>query len=148
MTQPQVIEPIAVDALVPRTAAFRADGYRFVQIAATRLHDKVELTYSFDKAGALVSLRLDLPPAGARVPSVSGVYGCAALYENEVHDLFNVQVDGMAFDFHGHLYTTAVKYPFGSTVAPKAPPKSAPKPAPASPAPAPAPAAPACQPPM
>jgi ech hydrogenase subunit D len=52
------------------------------------------------------------------VPSISSIYWCAFLYENELHDLFNVQVDGMAVDFHGHLYETAVKFPFGSTKAP------------------------------
>ena len=35
-----------------------------------------------------------------------------------MHDLFNVQVDGMAVDFQGNLYKTTVKFPFGSTKAP------------------------------
>jgi ech hydrogenase subunit D len=105
----------------------RKEGYRLVQIGATRLPEHVELTYSFDRDLRLANLRLQVPAAEARVPSISSIYWCAFLYENEMHDLFNVQVEGMAVDFHGHLYETAVKFPFGSTKAPVA--KSAPAPA-------------------
>jgi ech hydrogenase subunit D len=56
------------------------------------------------------------------VPSISSIYSCAFLYENEMHDLFELQVDGMVVDFKGNLYKTAMKYPFGSTKAPVAQP--------------------------
>ena len=64
------------------------------------------------------------------MPSISAIYWCAFLYENELHDLFNVQVEGMAVDFKGHLYETTVKFPFGSTKVPavKPPPAAAPPP--------------------
>ncbi len=94
-----------------------------MQISATRLPEHVELTYSFDRDRQLANLRLQVPAAEARVPSISSIYWCAFLYENEMHDLFNLQVDGMAVDFHGHLYETAVKFPFGSTKAPAAKPR-------------------------
>ena len=113
----------------------RKEGYRLVQIGATRLPEHVELTYSFDRDLRLANLRLQVPAAEARVPSISSIYWCAFLYENEMHDLFNVQVEGMAVDFHGHLYETAVKFPFGSTKAPVAKPAPA---AAAAPSPAPA----------
>ena len=89
-----------------------------VQIGATRLPEQVELTYSFDRESQLVNLRFQIPAAGTPLPSITSIYWCAFLYENELHDLFNVQVDGMAVDFHGHLYETSVKFPFGSTKAP------------------------------
>ena len=63
---------------------------------------------------------MHVPAVEARVPSISSLYWCAFLYENEMHDLFNVRVDGMTVDFHGHLYQTSVKYAFGSTKAPSA----------------------------
>jgi ech hydrogenase subunit D len=94
----------------------------------------VELTYSFDRESRLTNLRFQVLAEGARLPSITSIYWCAFLYENELHDLFNVQVDGMAVDFHGHLYETNVKFPFGSTKAPvvKAAPTAAPSPAPAA----------------
>jgi ech hydrogenase subunit D len=118
----QTFETIPVEALLDRVSARRKEGYRLVQISATRLPENVEVTYSFDRDRQLTNLRLQVPAAEARVPSISSIYGCAFLYENEMHDLFNLQVDGMAVDFHGHLYETAVKFPFGSTKPPTAKP--------------------------
>jgi ech hydrogenase subunit D len=123
----QTIETILLEALLGRVGGLRKEGYRLVQIGATRLPESVELTYSFDRDYRLVNLRLQVPATEARIPSISSMYWCAFLYENELHDLFNIQVDGMAVDFHGHLYETAVKFPFGSTKAPVAPPAAAAK---------------------
>ena len=120
MAQEQTFEMITVDALLERVRALHKRDYRLVQIGATLLSEQVELTYSFDLDGRLVNLRLNVPAVEARVPSISSLYWCAFLYENEMHDLFNVRVDGMAVDFHGHLYKTSVKHAFGSTKAPSA----------------------------
>ena len=109
-----------MESLLDKVSEMRKQGYRLVQIGATRLPEHVELTYSFDRESRLTNLRFQIPAAGARLPSISSIYWCAFLYENEIHDLFNVQVDGMAVDFHGHLYETTVKFPFGSTKAPAA----------------------------
>ena len=130
--QPQTIEPVSVGTLVDRVRSLRSEGYRPVQISATRFPDQVELTYSFDRGGALLSLRLVLPGAETKVPSVSSVFACVVLYENELHDLFNIAVEGMALDFHGQLYKTSVQFPFGSVKAPAAAaaPVSVPKPGP------------------
>jgi ech hydrogenase subunit D len=115
---PQTFETIPCGALLERVSDLRKAGYRLVQISATRLPEQVELTYSFDRDRQLANLRLQVPTTASRIPSISSIFWCAFLYENELHDLFNVQVDGMAVDFHGHLYETAVKFPFGSTKAP------------------------------
>ena len=119
--EPTTFEPVTTAGLLERTGALRRQGFRLVQIGATRLPEQIELTYSFDLDGKLTNLRLHIPAAEARVPSISSIFWCAFLYENELHDLFNVQVDGLVVDFHGNLYQTAVKYPFGSTKAPAAP---------------------------
>jgi ech hydrogenase subunit D len=121
----QTFESIPTQALLEKVGEMRKQGYRLVQIGATRLPEHVELTYSFDRESRLANLRFQVPATGARVPSISSIYWCAFLYENELHDLFNVQVDGMAVDFHGHLYETAVKFPFGRTKMPAAKPAPA-----------------------
>jgi len=120
----QTLEIIPLDTLVDRARLLREQGCRLVQICATRLPDQLELTYSFDRDMRLSSFRVIVAPDEARIPSISSVFWCAFLYENEMHDLFNLAVDGMAVDFHGKLYTTAVKFPFGSTKAPAAPAKN------------------------
>jgi ech hydrogenase subunit D len=114
----QTFETIPCGTLLDRVSDLRKAGYRLVQISATRLSEHVELTYSFDRERQLANLRLQVPTLESRVPSISSIFWCAFLYENELHDLFKLQVDGMAVDFHGHLYETAVKFPFGSTKVP------------------------------
>jgi ech hydrogenase subunit D len=109
------IELITIDTLLDKVRAKREQGHRLVQMSATRLPNQVELTYSFDLDSRLTNLRLSLPGVDTCVPSISSIYGCAILYENEIHDLFNVKVDGLTVDFHGNFYKTAIKFPFGST---------------------------------
>jgi ech hydrogenase subunit D len=118
---PEQIETITAEALPGRATTLRDQGARLVQISATQLPEQVELTYTFDRASQLTNLRLHLPN-GARLASLSGIFGCAVLYENEIHDLFGVPVDGLTIDFKGNFYKTAVKYPFGSTKMPCAKP--------------------------
>ena len=123
---PEQIELITVEQLLDKVRALHQQGQRLVQISATRLPDQVELTYSFDLKDRLTNLRLLLPGAATRLPSISPIFGCAILYENEIHDLFNVQVDGLTVDFKGNFYKTTLKFPFGSTKAPCAKPATAP----------------------
>lgn len=133
MTEEPNIEAIRVDQLCDKVRALREQGMRLVQISATLLPDDVELTYSFDLNDCLSNLRVLVPAVGGVLPSISGIFGCAVLYENEIHDLFNVRVEGMTVDFKGNLYKTSVKYPFGSTKTPCAtPPCADPEPAPAA----------------
>jgi hypothetical protein len=132
MTQEQTLEIVPVQSLVEKVRALRDSGYRLVQIAANRLPEQVEVTYSFGLDLQLTNLRVILPATEPQLPSISSVYGCSILYENEIHDLFKVIVDGMAVDFHGHLYETAVNFPFGTV----RPPPVKPAPAPSAPEPA------------
>ncbi len=126
MTMESNIEPITVEQLRDKVRALREQGQRLVQISATRLPNEVELTYSFDLNERLTNLRLLLPGVDTQLPSISPIYGCAILYENEIHDLFGVHVDGLTVDFKGNFYKTAVKFPFGSAKAPCAKPEPAP----------------------
>ncbi|MFA5416444.1 MAG: NADH-quinone oxidoreductase subunit C, partial [Methanoregula sp.] len=48
------------------------------------------------------------------VPSISGMYWGAFVYENEMHDLFGIQVKGINIDYKGNLIKTTIKYPFGA----------------------------------
>lgn len=124
---------LAAQELPARVKELSAAGSRLVQISAVALPvaaagetPSVELTYSFDKDGALSHLRLTAAP-GDKIASISGVYFPAFLYENELHEQFGVDFEGMALDFKGSLYKTAVRVPF-AVAAPvkKAPPAAAP----------------------
>ncbi|HVZ63088.1 MAG TPA: NADH-quinone oxidoreductase subunit C [Lacunisphaera sp.] len=110
----ELIETILLEILRTRVAARRDEGCRLVQVCATRLGPQVELTYSFDRSGRLDHLRVVLPGPEALLPSITGIYGCAVLYENEIKDLFGVSVDGLSLDFQGNFYRTRVPRPFGN----------------------------------
>ena len=116
MSQEQ-IEIITVDTLLDKVRAKHEQGHRLVQMSATRLPDQVELTYSFDLDSRLTNLRLLLTSVDTHLSSISPIYGCAVLYENEIHDLFDVTFDGLTLDFHGNFYKTSVKFPFASNIA-------------------------------
>jgi ech hydrogenase subunit D len=133
MSALQDLEAIEAGSLLERVKHFRKAGHRLVQISATRLPEQVQVTYSFERENHLANLRLHLPAGEAKLPSISGEYWCAFLYENELHDLFNIAVEGIAVDFHGKFYNTAVKFPFGPSNAP-APKTTPPQAAPAPPA--------------
>ena len=49
-----------------------------------------------------------------RVPSITPIYWCAFAYENELHDLFRIHVEGIAVDYKGKFYKTTVPFPFGA----------------------------------
>ena len=130
MSTPQTYQAVETAGLVEAVRKLKQEGWRLVQISTTRLPEQVELTYSFDRQFELYNLRLLLPAPGARLPSISSVYWCAFIYENEIHDLFDVQVDGLAVDFHGNFYRTTVKHIFGEPPAVKAAPARKPAAAP------------------
>ncbi len=127
MIEKQTLEKIAPDQLLGRVGALHSEGWRLAQIGAANLPGHLEVNYSFACEERLHTLRLQLPGEEPSVPSVSSIYWCAVLYENEMHDLFRLKVQGMVVDFQGQFYQTAVRFPFGSRKAP-AKPAAAPKP--------------------
>jgi ech hydrogenase subunit D len=118
MIEEQPLIPVTVERLVPEIQALRTDGWRLVQIGVTVVGDTFEVNYSFDRELHFRNLRLTVSSTNARLPSVSGVYFCAFLYENEIHDLFGISFDGLALDFKGSFYKTAKQFPFANACAP------------------------------
>ncbi|HJX56796.1 MAG TPA: NADH-quinone oxidoreductase subunit C [Methanoregula sp.] len=103
--------PVEVGKLIGKVEEFRDGGYRLVQINCSKVGDVYEINYSFDKDYEFRNLRITVT-ADTEIPSISGMYWGAFIYENEMHDLFGIRVRGMNIDFKGHLFTTAVKFPF------------------------------------
>ena len=129
MTEEQPIEIVAVGDLVAKVRAKHDEGSRLVQIGATHLKDKIEINYSFDLKGRYSIIRVETPALEPKLPSVSPVYWCAFIYENEMQDLFGIRVDNMSVDFKGKFYQTAVAHPFAPKVPTPAPEQAAAAPA-------------------
>ncbi len=111
MAQQQIIE-ITPAELIEKVSAMKAQGQRLVQICCSKLPDHLEVAYSFDKDFAFLSYRLTLADTSTPVPSISKIYGNSFHYENEIHDLYGVEVKGISIDFKGNFYRTALKTPF------------------------------------
>jgi len=114
MREEQPIVAVTPNTLVGEVKTLCDQGWRLVQIGVTSLGELFEVNYSFDRDQHFLNLRLQIPAAGASLPSISGLYWCAFLYENEIHDLFDVTFDGLALDFKGTLYKTAQPFPFAN----------------------------------
>jgi ech hydrogenase subunit D len=89
----------------------KRNGYRLAAISCTKTAAGFELSYSFDKDYDFVTLRLEIPPE-TEITSISGVYHSAFIYENEIKDLFGVNIKHIALDYEGHFYKLPVKTPF------------------------------------
>ncbi len=108
---------INVTTLVP--AAAPAHGAKPEAAAAeapvdeTAAPDQFEITWVFenDKDATLEKIREQVGPAEI-IPSISEFFGAAFLYENEIHELFGLNVEGINLDLQGQLYKTATKVPF------------------------------------
>ena len=57
------------------------------------------------------NLKMTLPET-QEISSITSIYPCAFIYENEMHDLFGVQIKMINIDFEGKLYRTAIETPF------------------------------------
>ena len=112
MAQPQPIIEITPADLPGKASAMKAQGQRLAQICCSKLPDRLEVCYSFDQDLVFVTYRLTLADTTTVVPSISGVYANSFHYENEIHDLYGIKVEGIAIDFKGNFYRTALKTPF------------------------------------
>jgi ech hydrogenase subunit D len=110
----QPIRAIGPKDLIASVSEYHKAGYRFVQLCCTKLaENSFEMTYSFDKELKLENLRLTVS-AETEIPSISGVYKGTFLYENEIRELFGVNIKGISIDFMGLLYKRKVQHPFGA----------------------------------
>jgi ech hydrogenase subunit D len=133
MSEPQEIIPIEKDALLGAVSDLFAQGYRMVQIGCTTLADAYELNYSFDKDYLFKNLRITVQQQD-EIQSISVIYPNAFLYENEINDLFGLNIKNISVDYKGAFYRTAIKTPFSIENLPKPEPPKQPKEAPKQPA--------------
>lgn len=99
------VETVRLDDLLDRVTAAFERGLRFVTATCLDVGNGFEIYYHFAEGSRLSHLRVHVPPE-TNVPSISGVYFCAFLVENEISELFGLTFDGLALDYHGHLLLT------------------------------------------
>lgn len=111
MIEEQALIEVDEDTLLAKVYNFSAEGYRLVQMHCTRLDEAFEMNYSFDKDCRFVNLRMIIDK-DAEISSISGIYWSAFLYENEIADLYGVNIKNMAIDYKGKIFQSSKKAPF------------------------------------
>lgn len=96
------ILPVTPDHLVNEVQQLQFAGYRFVTATSVDNDGTFDLLYTFDRQGAMRHLRIVVAAHDA-VPSISRIYSCAVLVENEIKELFGVNITDIAIDYGGRL---------------------------------------------
>ena len=105
-------------AFLARVGEYQTEGWRLAIINTTSIlpvegmeGGAFDISWSFARDQQLEHLREQVLP-GEEVPSISAYFGAAFLYENEMRELFGVNVTGIALDLKGQLYKTSTIVPF------------------------------------
>lgn len=93
-------------------------GYRLIQICCTSLKERYILNYSFAKNYDFTNYKIQVD-INDDIPSISGIYKYAYLYENEMKDLFGINISNIDIDFKGHLYDLGKKTPYKINISDK-----------------------------
>ena len=96
----------AAEPAAPATDAPTADAAPASQAASV-----FEIAWAFAKDREFETIREQIT-VGDAVPSISEFFGAAFLYENEIRELFGINVTGIGLDLQGQLYKTVTKVPF------------------------------------
>ena len=94
---------ITTDQLLGHAQNMMYEDYRFITVTCVDMADgSFEVTYHFDKNLEMTNYRLKIKKE-EEVPSISKIYFSALLVENEMKELFGLNVTNILVDYGGHL---------------------------------------------
>lgn len=120
MHEAQQIVDIDLSDLMNEVAARRTEGCRLAAVTATRTGSRYEICYTFDRNYRILTCRVNLFPRDT-LPSITGVYPSAFVYENELQDIFGIAVTGSRVAVRDNrprkrvTYPPELSQPFGAT---------------------------------
>lgn len=106
-----VYSTVALSEIESLAKQKKADGWRYVQTLAVNTEQGIDLLYSFMKEDVLENVTIKSLGREDVVPSITESYLAAFVFENEVHDLFGVNISNIAIDFEGNFYRVSQKDP-------------------------------------
>ena len=104
-------QDIQLDELLNLANQKKLDDWRCVQMLCTNTESGIDITYTFQKGIDFANYQIRGVQKGTPVPSIQKLFLGVFPFENEAHDLFGVDVQGMILDFGGQFYQVAVKEP-------------------------------------
>ncbi len=106
------------EPFLARVEGYHKGGWRLALINAASVltadeaeQGAVDVTWAFARDAEFEHIRERIMP-GDEVPSISPSFSAAFLYENEMRELFGLNVTGINVDLQGQLYKTSQKVPF------------------------------------
>lgn len=99
------VETVLLSDLLARVQGAHDQGLRFVTATCLDAGEDYEIYYHFAEGADLSHLHVRVKK-GTRVPSISSIYMCAFLVENEIKELFGVPIEDIVIDYRGHLLLT------------------------------------------
>jgi ech hydrogenase subunit D len=111
MENKNTIREISLTELFPEVVDKKMDEWRLVQICAVRAENGYEMSYSFCKEYDMETLRLNTG-TDEEISSITQIYPCAAIQENEAAELFGVPIKNISPDYHGKLIRIDRETPF------------------------------------
>lgn len=91
--------------LLHEVALLKQQGCRLITLTCLDTGDGHDVLYHFARKYDMIHLRKHVP-TGQPLISISTLFGCAMIVENEIKDHFGVAVDGLTLDFQGRLVLT------------------------------------------
>lgn len=111
MALTQAFIPAEIGEIETLAQKCKESGMRFVQILAVNTEQGIDLIYSFiepfseqTKNAEMVNYKVSGVTKDDAIPSISDLFLEAFVFENEIHDLFGVSIEGIAIDFQGSFY--------------------------------------------
>lgn len=111
MREDYIFETVDVKELYRILLESQRKGYRLVQICATATDEGAEVIYSIALDYKLENYKI-IVPEDEKIDSVSDIFPSAALFENEISELFGVKIVAINMDFHGKFYRIDEETPF------------------------------------
>ena len=107
------MQVIALSELPALSDAKKASGARFVQMHCVCTDDGVfDAIYSWMEDDiVLKNYKIEGLTSKDVIPSVTNNFLAAFVFENEAHDLFGANIEGIAIDFQGHFYNIKATTP-------------------------------------
>ncbi len=108
-----VMKEITPDQLLGEVMALKNQNLRLSQICCAYAEEKLHLSYSFanDDTNEYLILRVVIDK-DTEVCSITEFYPYAFLYENEMKELFGVNVQMINLDYQNKLYRINEEAPF------------------------------------
>lgn len=97
------VQNISVESLLRYVQDMLFNGYRFITATSVDNGDgTVDVLYHFDKDLEMKHLRITVNKQ-EEIPSISGIYFGAVLVENEMKELFGLNIKNIVIDYGGHM---------------------------------------------